>query len=44
VPCLTLPVVTGPNGLPIGIQLIARRGDDARLISWARWAESVFST
>ena len=43
VPCLTLPVVTGPNGLPIGIQLIARRGDDSRLISWARWAERVFT-
>ena len=41
VPCITLPVATGPNGLPIGIQMIARRGDDARLIAWARWAEGL---
>jgi amidase len=42
VPCINLPVATGPKGLPIGIQLIARHGDDARLIAWARWAEGVF--
>ena len=27
-PCLKLPVGTGPNGLPIGTQLIGRRYDD----------------
>lgn len=32
-PCVTLPV-PGP-GLPIGIQLVGRRGDDARLIALA---------
>lgn len=40
-PCITLPAATGPNGLPIGIQLVGRIGDDARLIAWARWVESV---
>ena len=40
-PCLTLPAATGPNGLPIGVQLVGRLNDDARLIAWARWVEAV---
>lgn len=40
-PCITLPAATGPNGLPIGAQLVGRLNDDARLISWARWVEGV---
>jgi amidase len=43
VPCINLPVASGRAGLPIGIQLIGRCGDDARLIAWARWAADVFS-
>lgn len=38
-PCLTLPFGAGPAGLPLGVQLIARRGADANLLAWARWAE-----
>jgi Asp-tRNA(Asn)/Glu-tRNA(Gln) amidotransferase A subunit family amidase len=37
VPALTLPTHRGPNGLPVGIQLIARRHDDERLFAVARW-------
>ena len=37
VPALTLPTHRGPNGLPVGIQLIARRHDDQRLFVCARW-------
>ena len=37
VPALTLPTHRGPNGLPVGIQLIARRHDDRRLFACARW-------
>jgi amidase len=37
VPALTLPTHRGPNGLPVGIQLIARRYDDRRLFACARW-------
>ena len=37
VPSVTLPVFTGPNGLPIGAQLIAKRGDDRRLFAVAHW-------
>ena len=42
-PCLSLPFGAGPTGLPLGIQLIARRGDDSRLLAWARWAEAALS-
>lgn len=33
VPCLNLPVGFGPHGLPLGVQLIGRRHDDARLLA-----------
>lgn len=38
VPTITLPAFTGPRGLPIGLQLVSRRGDDARLLAFAKWA------
>jgi amidase len=37
VPAITLPLFTGPNGLPVGVQLIARRGADRQMINVARW-------
>jgi Asp-tRNA(Asn)/Glu-tRNA(Gln) amidotransferase A subunit family amidase len=37
VPAVTLPLMQGPNGLPVGVQLVGRRGDDARLLRTARW-------
>jgi len=36
-PALTVPLLRGPDGLPIGVQLVAPRGDDARLLRAARW-------
>lgn len=36
-PAVTLPVFRAENGLPMGIQLVGRRGDDARLLRTARW-------
>lgn len=36
-PCLSLPLLHGENGLPIGVQLVGQRGDDARLLRTARW-------
>jgi Asp-tRNA(Asn)/Glu-tRNA(Gln) amidotransferase A subunit family amidase len=38
-PCLTLPGETGPNGLPVGIQLVGPRYRDARLIDIGLWVE-----
>jgi len=37
VPAVTLPLLTGEQGLPLGVQLIGREGDDARLLRTARW-------
>ena len=41
VPALSLPLLNGQNGLPLGIQLIGRRGDDARLLRTARWLSEI---
>jgi Asp-tRNA(Asn)/Glu-tRNA(Gln) amidotransferase A subunit family amidase len=37
VPAVTLPLMTGAHGLPIGVQLVGRRNDDGRLLRTARW-------
>ena len=39
VPCVTLPAKWGASGLPIGVQLVGRIGDDARLMAAALFAE-----
>src|SRR5690606_10480206 len=36
-PAISPPLLTGPGGLPIGVQLVARRGDDAGLLRTAAW-------
>jgi Asp-tRNA(Asn)/Glu-tRNA(Gln) amidotransferase A subunit family amidase len=41
-PTVTLPGFVGPNGLPVGIQLISRLHDDERLLAHALWAEKLF--
>ena len=38
VPAITLPVFSGPAGMPIGAQLLARRHDDRNLFACAQWA------
>ena len=40
VPCVSVPIGKGPNGLPLGLQVIGRIGDDARTLACARWIES----
>jgi Asp-tRNA(Asn)/Glu-tRNA(Gln) amidotransferase A subunit family amidase len=37
VPALTLPLLAAADGLPIGVQLVGQKGDDARLLRTARW-------
>lgn len=37
-PCITLPAFSGPNRLPVGIQLVGPAGGDGRLIRLAGWA------
>ncbi len=36
-PCVTLPVLTGADGLPVGVQLIGAREHDDRLLRTANW-------
>jgi Asp-tRNA(Asn)/Glu-tRNA(Gln) amidotransferase A subunit family amidase len=36
-PAVTLPLLSGPNGMPAGVQLVGPRGEDARLLRTANW-------
>jgi Asp-tRNA(Asn)/Glu-tRNA(Gln) amidotransferase A subunit family amidase len=36
-PAVTLPLMQSETGMPLGVQLVGRRGDDARLLRTARW-------
>ena len=38
-PCLTLPAGTGPDGLPVGVQLVGKRHADTRLLAVGLWVE-----
>jgi Asp-tRNA(Asn)/Glu-tRNA(Gln) amidotransferase A subunit family amidase len=38
-PAVTLPLMRGANGLPLGVQLVGRRNFDGRLLRTARWLE-----
>ena len=39
-PALSLPLMSGANGMPLGVQLVGRRNFDARLMRTARWLAS----
>jgi len=39
VPALTLPIGFGPQGLPLGLQIVGTLEDDAHLLRVARWVE-----
>lgn len=36
-PSISLPLMQGSNGMPIGVQLVSAKGDDARLLRTAQW-------
>ncbi len=40
VPCVAVPAAVGPHGMPLGIQVIGRIGDDARTLACADWIHS----
>ena len=42
-PAVTLPHFTGPNGLPVGVQLVGRRYEDDRHLTFAAWTDRVLS-
>jgi Asp-tRNA(Asn)/Glu-tRNA(Gln) amidotransferase A subunit family amidase len=39
VPAVTLPLLTGATGLPLGVQVVGRAGQDSRLLRVARWLD-----
>ena len=39
-PAITIPTGLGPNGLPLGLQLVGAPDDDARMLAAAAWAEA----
>jgi Asp-tRNA(Asn)/Glu-tRNA(Gln) amidotransferase A subunit family amidase len=39
-PNVTVPAGTGPKGLPLGVQLVGRIGEDAAVLGWARWLQA----
>lgn len=40
VPSVTLPAGSGPNGLPLGVQIIGRPREDTQLIADAQWVQA----
>ncbi len=38
-PAIHVPTGLGPNGLPLGVQVVGRIGDDARALACAAWVE-----
>jgi Asp-tRNA(Asn)/Glu-tRNA(Gln) amidotransferase A subunit family amidase len=40
-PAITLPLLQGADGMPLGVQLVGRKGDDARLLRTARWLSNL---
>jgi len=38
-PAITIPILRGVGGMPMGAQLVAARGEDARLLRVAHWLE-----
>jgi len=40
-PAYSLPLLSGPNGLPLGVQVVAKPGADAALTRAAAWLERV---
>jgi Asp-tRNA(Asn)/Glu-tRNA(Gln) amidotransferase A subunit family amidase len=37
VPCVTVPQGFGPQRLPLGVQIVGRYDDDARVLEAAHW-------
>ncbi len=43
VPCVTVPAGEGPDGLPLGIQIVGREGEDRAVLAWAQWVAAAIS-
>jgi Asp-tRNA(Asn)/Glu-tRNA(Gln) amidotransferase A subunit family amidase len=40
-PAITLALACPPGQMPAGLQIIGRRGDDARLLAWAEQVQAL---
>jgi len=43
VPCVNIPAFTADGGLPVGVQVIARFGDDTGALEAARFVEAALA-
>ncbi len=43
VPCVTVPAGEGPDGLPLGIQIVGRTGEDRAVLAWAQWVAAAIA-
>lgn len=43
VPCVTVPAGMGPNGLPLGVQIVGRRGEDRQTLAWAQFVAAAIA-
>ncbi len=43
-PAISLPVFDGPDGMPLGVQLVGMPGQDQLLIDWAARVETAFAS
>ena len=43
-PVISLPCGLDRNGLPLGIQIVGHLYDEANLLSYAKWCESILAT
>jgi Asp-tRNA(Asn)/Glu-tRNA(Gln) amidotransferase A subunit family amidase len=43
VPCVTVPAGSGPDGLPLGIQIVTRSGEDRQALAWAQWVAAAIA-
>ncbi|HTJ03117.1 MAG TPA: amidase [Methylovirgula sp.] len=42
-PCITLPCGVGAHGLPLGVQIVGRVGNDAQMLAAAAWIEQTLN-
>jgi len=43
VPCVTIPAGTGPQGLPLGVQIVGAYDDDERVLRLAEWIRQMLA-
>ncbi len=43
VPCVTVPAGQGPTGMPLGVQIVGRAGEDRAVLAWAHWVAAATS-